>query len=361
MLKIYQKIITFPYQADEDQLYLLDNPIFNSKTHKLFRTIVLISLMYHFLYTVFTLIWLFFHWKSYTFFHMEEAVIHSTVFLSVLLISDAYHPICTHSFQFRYMINQILLISKQKPRTKKYPSPAELFPYALALLCFTVPLGMFGIPFTLETDPLQLCFGTGLRIKVLASMLYGITFSNGALALVSFLTLCMSYVEGLITYSNTVRVPIGKVSRFGAYGFRKCYRRLNILKLHMNIGTEMLSVFLIVGVFCGIMFATCTSYIVLKMYGLLSIVTYVLAFCITIIVFQVVIVLTYMMNIVRMNGVSFKPFWKRLMKSSENRKLIQAAPAIYFILGPFGEATAGLGLRICDTIVENTVTILLLS
>ncbi len=56
----------------------------------------------------------------------------------------------------------------------------------------------------------------------------------------------------------------------------------------------------------------------------------------------------------------FKTFWTLNSLRKEERKRLQACKPTGFVLGPYGVCASKLGLHICDDIVHNTVTMILL-
>ncbi len=56
----------------------------------------------------------------------------------------------------------------------------------------------------------------------------------------------------------------------------------------------------------------------------------------------------------------FKMYWKKIVVRKEDLRRLNACRPFSVELGPYGMSTSKLGLLICDDIIKNSVTILLL-
>ncbi len=96
------------------------------------------------------------------------------------------------------------------------------------------------------------------------------------------------------------------------------------------------------------------------MYHILNIFVYLLAPVTAIIGIVLAMVLTYLADFPYKNSKMFLLYWKQILTRKEDRKVLNACVPTGFHLGPYGLARAKLGLQICDDIVRNTVTLLVL-
>lgn len=72
------------------------------------------------------------------------------------------------------------------------------------------------------------------------------------------------------------------------------------------------------------------------------------------------ITVTNGVGIPRKNVSRFRELAKMERLSRENRQRLRAIPDVGFVVGPYGICSAPVGLRICDDIINNTATIILL-
>ncbi len=98
----------------------------------------------------------------------------------------------------------------------------------------------------------------------------------------------------------------------------------------------------------------------LKMYGLVNIFMYLLGPTKSITCIVLALLLAYLSNIPYKNTKIFKSYWKQFVMGKANKRSLSGCAPFSINAGPYGKATSILGMSICDDIIQNTVTMLLL-
>lgn len=60
------------------------------------------------------------------------------------------------------------------------------------------------------------------------------------------------------------------------------------------------------------------------------------------------------------NVQRFYRSWKRVLQRKEERKLLKCVPVIGYRVGPYGLSTPLLGLLICEDVINNVLSLMLL-
>jgi hypothetical protein len=110
----------------------------------------------------------------------------------------------------------------------------------------------------------------------------------------------------------------------------------------------------------GVFLASGCACITIRMYGKMSIFTYILFPTLTMICVLDAIIMTYLGSIPYQRCQEFKSWWKLKFRRKEDNTYLKACQPTGFVIGPYGICNAALGLRICDDYIQNTVTVLLL-
>lgn len=105
---------------------------------------------------------------------------------------------------------------------------------------------------------------------------------------------------------------------------------------------------------------TCAAYVTVKMYGQVHILFYLCGPSISLLAFVIAIVFTYLLDLPLRNTKKFKTLWVTKIHKKEERKVLISLKLCGFQVGPYGFATRKLGIQICDDIIHNIVTALLL-
>ncbi len=373
---IIQKTVPTPFAVDLESYLMTYNILHQKRFHKLFRYYVLLSITTVFIPTlVLRIIWLFWHWKSFTVYHVDQIVVYIFFLAAVSVCLPAYY-LGHSSFEIQYMFNQRLklkpnntgLMSRlsmpclpQLPLIGKY-SAMELFICGLFTTFIVMILGVVTLPFAISYEPIQLVFqSTTILVKIFASMVYIPWTLFAATSILSALLLIIVYLEGIIHHSFTLYLlNFEHFSNSMALHFKNCYRRYRMMYIFIILANEIILAFITNLIFVGILLATCGAFMSLKMYTMLNIIIYALAPATTALCFVLALLLTKLANIPYRNSQMFKTHWTKFVRNKGHRKLVHACVPIGFLLGPYGLAKAKLGLNICDDIIRNTVTLLLL-
>ncbi len=97
-----------------------------------------------------------------------------------------------------------------------------------------------------------------------------------------------------------------------------------------------------------------------KMYGQIYIVTYLCGPALATIWFVIAILFTQLFVIPYKHSTQFKKYWVCHVRRKEEKKLLQSCKPSGVLIEPYGVGRPIMGLIICDDIIHNTVTALLL-
>lgn len=297
---------------------------------------------------------------------MDQAVYYDLGLCLLILGNSGCLTVYKHHHSFVYGINQI---SKVTPKFKYH--------WLLELMCHQAVAGFagmgvafclsfFALPFAVKFDPVQLIFGTHLPVKFLASFIYGLPISYGICTVVSIIPLIVGYTEGLILSTLKLNerheeIPNIKRASVTMSEFHKFYHTFMQIRIHFAIFAEIANSFLTILIMAGVMLATCTGYATLKMYDMLPIHVYLGMPLVMTSCFVMAIVHNAMEGILQENANFFKKFWLRWAFKKEVRRITNSIPELGCKLGCYGTATHLLGLEICDDIIQNLISLLLLS
>ncbi len=364
-----QKIMPFPWHVDKNAQRLSINPLYWQSHLVVFRPI------FYFLAIIFMpptfgrVGWLWFHWDTYTIYQLEEVVIYCGFICFFLAFVPALYMIQWQYTEVIYFINQSVQAGSSVksvwtrnifitiPKLGKR-SIFELLVYGFSIFVGFVPAAIFAGPFVLNFCPLQLCFGTSIFVKCCAATLYGFAALVVAHTLLTVLILIIMVEENVIYFTSTLYIK--KTSEQFLLKNFSLFIRFRATQMILKIAQSTYGVFLTNLIFIGILLASLCGYVVINMYSILSIVSYVFTFGIFVICFIVALLLTFLVNISLEDSKRFVGFWGLHLKKREHQKILLACKPIGFELGPYGIARAELGLLICDDIMVNVVTLSLL-
>ncbi len=181
-----------------------------------------------------------------------------------------------------------------------------------------------------------------------------------ATTVLSILLMMISFLEGILYFSNTIHFQNSSLSTLIEFKFATCYQRYRTMEIFMTIGNYIVSEFLTSLMFTGILLGSCGAYMTLKMYTMLNFFMYMLAPAIVLLTFGLALLLTFLADFSHKNSKLFKTYWNKVVTRKHHKLLLRACPQVGFKINPYGLATAKLGLHICEEIIRNTVTMLLL-
>ncbi len=142
--------------------------------------------------------------------------------------------------------------------------------------------------------------------------------------------------------------------------FRTRCKRYQISRLLFVRENEYFAGFSILLICVGIFLCSVTTTGMIKLYSVLPTVTYLSLPAISIICYSVALGVSYMAGMPYNNAIRFQPFWKQHLCKKYDRKILSTCQTFGLDNGPYGISEANEGLRICDDIVNNAVSLLLL-
>lgn len=309
------------------------------------------------------LIWYFFIWNSFTKFNIEIPVVQMLGFLSVSLGLSSVYILETYYNDIIFLFNQCISIKYHStPLLIKFPFFGSLDAKVLFIYSFAIPLCTFPIvfalvPFVVSWDTVQLILGNAYLCKCIAAIFYGIMTSYVFWNLISLMMLSFVCFDTITTVS-TYFLP----RRFsGSFvDFRKYYKVYIEARIVFEGLSKIFSPFHQVLIFVGVFIGSFSSYATLKLQNYMPIMMYLCTPTLSTAVYVAAILLTYMANTPLQNSERFESFWRRYLTRKHDWKLLRSCPLLGYRLGSYGAASATLGVLICDDIVRNTVTILLI-
>ncbi len=372
---VLEKVIPTPYSISLETYRISKSVSYNLSIHRLIRTCILYTIVCPLIpFITWRLVWLIHNWKVFTSLHFDQLVAYAALTCGIIIFTTAWHLERTQSETIQFILNErcnlvsITAYLITSPYDMQICIPyvgiyclKELFIYGFSFPFILANLAAIAAPFAITYDPIQLIIGEqSVLIKFCLGWLYSVYVLYGQTTLLSALLLSIAFLEGIVSYSGTIHYMNEPFSTLMKFRFRHCYRRYRILKILTVYANHVIQVFVTVLIFVGILLASCGAFATLKMYTVLNIFTYIIAPTGTVICFVVAILFTYLANFPYKNSLIFKQYWKRIVTRKEEKRMLLACTRIGFDLGPYGLAKAMLGLHICDDIIRNTVTFLLL-
>lgn len=359
----YQKLPTtpLPYKIDASNNRFTSNEGYSFRKNLWLRRIVRI-LIYGLLLKCFMhLHWLFFHWKYYTRLHFEEAVIYTVIVCALGIYVSFSYTQEIHGKTFVYIYNQIALLQVAKTQEKKIGSIIKpLFVMGMAA-CSLIGLMGFALgPFTIDFCPIQLVFGNSLIARLFASLLYGSLYYYCIPAVLSLGTLNLVLVEWMIKYSCQICKEKIEVTRKASNTMlRKPHSMFQMFRLITSLYSFMCDLMYTVLVFIGIFMISCAGYCTVEMAKQLPFLVYIALSTLFVLGILIAIVFTDLTGIPCSNVDNLRTTWKRLQLARHERMILNSMPMVGFKLGPYGLVTKTLGIRVCDDIINNLVSLLL--
>lgn len=358
-----QKLMALPYFVTDD-LILAENVRYKAFLQKYLRFSTSLCILVYAIFLACRMIWMSLNWDTYTIQHLDQAVFHSLAMSCMALALISFGTIYLHHNSFIYGINQIKLGLQGKTSGWLWDTIGKSAGYQFGIVGVALPLSFFTLPFAISFDPIQFAFGTELYVTVSASLLYGLPLSFGSFAVVSVISLLVGYTEGLIILTADLKqslriIPNPNSQKYLMLRFRTFYSNLSAIRILCAIFDEIGSRFLSALIFFGVLFATCSSYATLKMYRWLPLHVYVCMPLCAVTCFVVAIVHNAMEGYLQNNCKVFQSFWLKQLFRKEVRKLIRSIRTISCTIACYGVSNHILGLKICDDIVQNLISLLL--
>lgn len=353
-----QKLSVLPYVVDPSTQLLRKDARYVSKHYKHYQKLVRVIWHYQTLFVIFRLIWLAHHWKTFTIHHLHQGILYMASMCGHLLLESLHFMLTKHQQALIYMINQTVKYSRKLKSENLNSSSFNpfrcLFVYSLSFsISFIAPV-IFMMPFAISFDPHQLVFGTSHFVKLTAGVLYSLTYFNHILPMISVLLMLIAFLEGMYYLTATLTI----VQTFQCFQSR--YINFQKAVILVKLTVEVFSQFLTVLIFVGVLLASSCAVATLKLYFLLNAFMHVGMIGIVFACFAVAIGITYLSNLPRQNLIYFKYYWAAKKLTIVNRKMVRACKLTGFTVGSYGTVTSLMGLYICDDIVHNIASLLLI-
>lgn len=357
-----------PYVYESDsQVVKLDTRYFQPFYRRL-RFFINFILLFSFHACFFRILWLFYHWKTYTMHNLDQGVCYMLIICALGLIISLLYMQTTEYIGLIYIVNQVHKLTqacglKTTERQLRIPrigniTDRAIFIYGLSAAFFTFPPAFVFIPLAIDWCPIQLVLKSNhILLKLVEGAIYGALMFSAEVPFLSVLIVLMSFLEGIYYFT----LPFVQLKHDEHHRFRASFKNFVQAVLLVKKTNEVYETFLATLIFVGVLLASCSAYAVLRMYAMLNIFTYLGAISILMVCFVIALALTYLANLPRKNLVNFKLNFMGIKLTRKDRKTVTACQSSGFSVGPYGIATSKLGLCICDDIVHNTVTLLLLA
>lgn len=365
-----QKIVPAPFFINLACDRVVPSKSYSKPFHKLFRYFCELSILWVILpLTSIRMTWLITHWESFTNVHIEQVVVYGGV-INVVLI---FVPVC-YSYQFKsfelvYFFNQIcqvrpftqgksINIFEFKLKVFRNKSIAELFTYSTAIPFLFLPVTDLVAPFVFPYLPIQLVLGQSFFVKLCSGIYYSSIVTYGGFCVLYKLLGAIVIMERIIWYTSSIYQT--NYNRSGNTYFWPCYKRFRTAQLLVHLTNILYNEFLTTLTFQGVLLATMTSFAVLKMYQKMSVIPYMSVVFLSLLGYVVALSFTYVASIPYTRSNRFKRYWISRVEKRDDKKVLVSCKAFGFKIGPYGTVNAMLGIHICNEIIDNTVTILLL-
>lgn len=361
-------IFPLPYAVEKSQPQFIENPRYYRLVYRIIGLVSQFGVALLLTVVVLRLGWLFSHWKSFTLNHIEHGILYVLTWCLIHVYFAFSYIVIVKSKRCQYAINQCVKVSPGKSNNEVMDKLLQVFVYSLVPFFCCMILGAMIMPWGIDFDPVQLVLGTSVYAKIVSSLYFLFLTLHPAIYISSAFLLILSFLENSIKFSNLLHPNVSQVSGFSNQRtgrnilyFQKRYRCILILRILVDLGTDVTEVALSLLIFVGVILATCAGYATIKLYKYFPFLFYLIMPSINFVAFCVAILFTHMASIPRRNCLRFRCIWRTFGMKKIVSMDLRAIPDVGFKVGPYGLATRKLGVMICDDIIRNTVTVLLLN
>lgn len=225
-LKIHalvQNILPPPYFVDRKRQIIYPNKTFYRFPNKILRSPIYLLFLFLFPLVIGRLSYLFVHWKSYSSPPSDEVAFYGILVTAQDIVNaNNFFVVAKKSVIEKFMI-EILKVNTTNDKLKFRPQLLkEMIAYNIAGTVPVISIAWFVWPLVCTWDPLQLCFGPRIAIKLIAALSYGIGSVYVLCLIFSVVLLFLSTVENLETFTKNLyrdktnnhrnifsRVPVG--------------------------------------------------------------------------------------------------------------------------------------------------------
>lgn len=361
---IYQKVAlsAVPFMIDESTKLGVPNPRYQAWKQMLARHFIHLLGFILILVLTYRLKWLYVNWQTYTFSHREEAIVYLIILQSLLIYISFAYTLEVEISTFTFTVNQVLIIRRQLHKSPSFGDvPKKCVVYGLTLGWLLCNVAFAVGPFVISYCPVQLILGRSLPSKLLGSFLYTLIGIHGLSIYSCVYLLSFVFLEGVTDFSAELQPKqICKSNLLLASKFKYHYRIYTALRILLEAAAQNSQLMFTVLIFVGIFLISCAGYTTLAMYRELNVLVYYAIFFLFVLGILVAILFTALASIPGRNVERFCKFWKRVLRTKVSRLLLRSVPVIGFKLGPYGVVSTRLGLSICEDIINNVISLLML-
>lgn len=320
------------------------------------------NLYFQFGFWCLQLLWYIAHWTSYTKHHLSDAIVCYVIACVNTVYLNASISFENNCEALRFVLNQSMtVLVTHSGRISRFKSLiVELIVYGLSSVALLASLAYTTVPFFLTSEPFQAVFGNSIATKLRASVLYTLTglFQCGLACLI--LLICVVAITAFVAGTMGINEDMtnGRVNRSR---FLSGYKAIQTARLIFAPFIEGSYKYMAVLTFVGVLEASGLGYGILKMFTSLPILVCLAAVQVEISIFAVALSVTYLAGVPRNVVLKFVYEWKKVPNGPEVKRVLTGIPNVGFWLGPYGIITALQGPTICNEIVVNTVSLVLLN
>ncbi len=366
---IAQNVFPASYFVDLPQNRLIPHPLYPNLYIKIPRYTALSLAFIGLLRTVVHLIWLLLNWETYTYNHGNEAILYFIAVFALLILNYCNYLIVTKpdnrilylTFACKLVPDNSTTIPKSTLLNKC--TLKQLFVYGLSGFFLIAILSAFLYPFAISVDPVQIAMGTSIYAKVIAAITYGLVGSYSSWYILSTFTLYIAAFEKLDMYIRKLVYKLPQQTNIQpkpSHKFYKCFNVFQTSSVALTIGLESVVDFPFILVSAGVVLCSITTTGMLTMWGRINIMIYFLLPAISGICFSIALVVTHVGALPYVNALKCLRFWKYHLRERIDKRMLRTLRPFGFLMGPYGMCTKKLGLLICDDIINNTVSLLLM-
>lgn len=356
VLSIGHRIVAAPYLADASDYRFIENTSYNALIHQLYRLYFRSTVVSFIVFAFVKIFWPCYHDSSL----LSIAILYLLfVCLSIISLTLSYQ-IHKHSKTCQFIITECCKLDKfTNPWITSNRLHSRLV-YTFTAVCMLLPVSCGLTPFAISFDPLQLLFGTSLKVKLVATFFYTLIIAYSAGLLLGEVFFHFLFLEAIRIYSATFAVNGIGAQFLTLRDFNKGFHGYLVVSLLVKTYDEAKQTISVILLCTGIVLASSCIYATIRMFHVLHILTYLACPVMAGFCFATAIVLTYLGQLATRKGEEFIEYWKRNLRSKKHRKVLKGCMEIAIHVGPYGTNSALLGLNICNDIVQNAVTLLMM-
>lgn len=367
---ILQNLVPQPWHLIPYQQLASISPLYIQLNFKRFRIISrFTTFCWFFPYVICRLCWLFFHWKSYTSTHVDEAVVYGGFFCLLVIFLGVLYLQIKYQSEIIYIVNQIHLLdvlcrerfsSKSCEITCKSlfcgQCVQELIIYGIStgnmllIICFSA------FPLAVTYCPLQILFDWNYFVQITEIFYFSSIGIFNAFGLLSVVLIGIIILDTLIFCTSKMFFPDYPEN----LKLSKYVRQLRCVQIILTISNNIFGNFNTILILLGVLMTSCMGSMAIRWYGKTDTLIYIMMPTGTIIGFTYALLLSFLASIPYENSKQFLKFWRVYLRSRMDRRIIRACKPIGVNVELYGLGRAQLGLLICDNMIRNMITIVLL-